>query len=102
MDEAAEKDLSRGGHADNAGVGEMDGDGDESLVKEGEAQVLLSVTEAGLGAMLMLLGCFVERSALDGVVCCECSSCTKSNILYCIEPTAWPAGQQRGCFGATN
>lgn len=30
----------------------MEGEGDESLVNEGEAEVLLSVTEVGLEAML--------------------------------------------------
>ena len=35
-DELAEKDRLRGGQADNAGVGEIDGEGEESLVKRGE------------------------------------------------------------------
>ena len=36
MDELAEKDRLSGGHADIAGVGDVDGDGDESLVRGGE------------------------------------------------------------------
>lgn len=36
IDELAEKDRLRGGQADRAGVGDVDGDGEESLVKGGE------------------------------------------------------------------
>ncbi len=36
VDEFAEKDRLRGGQADIAGVGDADGDGEESLVKGGE------------------------------------------------------------------
>ena len=39
----AENDRSNLGHADNAGVGDTDGDGEESLVKGGDAEALLSV-----------------------------------------------------------
>jgi len=35
-DDAAENDRLNGGHAIKAGVGEMDGEGDGSLVKGGE------------------------------------------------------------------
>ena len=35
-DELAEKDRVNGGQADIAGVGDVDGDGEESLVKGGE------------------------------------------------------------------
>lgn len=51
-DEVAEKDLSNLGHADSAGVGEMEGDGEESLVNSGDAEALLSVVAVGLGIML--------------------------------------------------
>jgi hypothetical protein len=47
----------------------MEGDGDESLVNEGEAgeaEVLLSVTEVGLRAMLS--ECFAAWCSLDGVL----------------------------------
>lgn len=47
----AEKDLSNLGHADSAGVGEMEGDGEESLVNGGDAEPLLSVVTVGLGVM---------------------------------------------------
>lgn len=50
-DEVAEKDRLNGGQADRAGVGETDGDGEESLVRGGELEVLLSVVEDGLRAM---------------------------------------------------
>ena len=37
----------------------MEGDGDESLVNEGEVQALLPVAEVGLNAILLLLtDCF--------------------------------------------
>lgn len=48
----AEKDLSNLGHADNAGVGEMDGEGEEFLVNGGDAEALLSVVAVGLRVML--------------------------------------------------
>lgn len=51
-DEVAEKDLSNLGHADSAGVGEMEGDGEKSLVNSGDAEALLSVVAVGLGIML--------------------------------------------------
>lgn len=51
-DELAEKDLSSLGHADSAGVGEMEGEGEESLVNGGDAEALLSVVAEGLGIML--------------------------------------------------
>ena len=41
--DAAENDLLRGGQADSAGVGEIDGDGEESLVNGGELEAMLSV-----------------------------------------------------------
>lgn len=40
-DEVAEKDRSSLGQADSAGVGEIEGDGDESLVKGGDMEALL-------------------------------------------------------------
>lgn len=49
VDELAEKDRLNGGQADSAGVGDVDGDGEESLVKGGEQEALLSVN--GLIAM---------------------------------------------------
>ncbi len=48
-EEVAEKDRSSLGHADRAGVGEIEGDGEESLVKGGE---LLPVVEVGLRVIL--------------------------------------------------
>lgn len=48
----AEKDLSNLGHVDRAGVGEMDGDGEESLVNGGDVDALLSVVTVGLRVML--------------------------------------------------
>lgn len=48
----AEKDLSNLGHADSAGVGETEGDGEESLVNGGDAEALLSVVDVGLTVML--------------------------------------------------
>ncbi len=44
----------------------MEGDGDESLVKEGDAEVLLSVTEVGLRAMLSEW--FAAWCSLDSVL----------------------------------
>ena len=41
--DAAENDLLRGGQADSAGVGEIEGDGEESLVNGGELEAMLSV-----------------------------------------------------------
>ena len=38
MDEVVEKHRSNGGHADKAGVGEIEGEGEESLVKGGEGE----------------------------------------------------------------
>lgn len=54
VDELAEKDRLSGGQADIAGVGDVDGDGEESLVKlvkGGEQEPLLSggVLEARVG-----------------------------------------------------
>ena len=43
--EAAEKDLLKGGQGDSAGVGEIEGDGEESLVKGGELEATLSVDD---------------------------------------------------------
>lgn len=40
-DEVAEKDRSSLGQADRAGVGEIEGDGEESLVKGGDMEALL-------------------------------------------------------------
>lgn len=51
-DEVAEKDRSNLGHADSAGVGETEGDGEESLVNGGDAEALLSVVAVGLRVML--------------------------------------------------
>lgn len=54
MDEAADTDRSRGGHAESAGVGEMEGEGEESLVIGGEADTLLSSAIKGLGAIVVV------------------------------------------------
>ena len=53
-DDAAEKERPRGGQADSAGVGESDGEGEESLVNGGEAKAWLSlVLQAGLKLVLI-------------------------------------------------
>ena len=41
-DEASEKDRSREGHGDKAGTGEIEGEGDVSLVNEGDSESVLS------------------------------------------------------------
>lgn len=48
VDEAADTDRSSGGHAESAGVGEMDGEGEESLVSGGELEILRSSAMEGL------------------------------------------------------
>ena len=48
--EVAENDRLSGGQANNAGVGESDGDGEESLVNGGELDAMLSVLKEGLRA----------------------------------------------------
>ena len=48
--EVAENDRLSGGQANNAGVGESDGDGEESLVNGGELDAMLSVVNEGLKA----------------------------------------------------
>ena len=68
-DELAEKDLLKGGQANSAGVGDIDGDGEESLVKGGELETLLSVADEGLMAIVgtldkVFLGLYVE--AVEG------------------------------------
>ena len=50
--EVAENDRQSGGQANRAGVGESEGDGEESLVKGGELDALLSVVNEGLKAKL--------------------------------------------------
>lgn len=45
--EVAENDRLSGGQANNAGVGESDGDGEESLVNGGELDAVLSVVKEG-------------------------------------------------------
>lgn len=47
-DEVAENERLSGGQAKIAGVGEVDGDGDEPRVKGGEFESLLSVADNGL------------------------------------------------------
>jgi len=47
-DEVAENERLSGGQANSAGVGENEGDGEESRVKGGEPEASLSVAEAGL------------------------------------------------------
>lgn len=51
VDDVADTDLSSGGHADSAGVGEIDGEGEESLVVGGDADTLRSMATAGLRAI---------------------------------------------------
>ncbi len=53
VDEVAETDRSKGGQAERAGVGEMDGEGDESLVIGGEADKLRSSAVAGPGVIVV-------------------------------------------------
>ena len=54
----AEKDRPNGEEAYSAGDGEMDGDGEESLVKGGELdRLLLSVVDEGLNSNLGGLNC---------------------------------------------
>ena len=59
VDELAENDRLSGGQANNAGVGDIDGDGEESLVKGGEYEALLSGDglEAFIGTGGALLAC---------------------------------------------
>lgn len=59
VDELAEKDRLSGGQADIAGVGDMDGDGEESLVKGGEYEALLPGD--GLKAVVGMLGALLTR-----------------------------------------
>lgn len=47
-DEVAEKERLNGGQANIAGVGDVEGDGEESLVKGGEPEASLSVVDEGL------------------------------------------------------
>lgn len=61
-DEAAENDRLKGGQASKAGVGEIDGEGDESLVKGGVLEALLSVAEDGLIAIVGLKGTLLVYS----------------------------------------
>lgn len=56
VDEVADTDRSRGGHADRAGVGEMEGEGEESLVIGGEAETLRPNAMEGLGAIVVVGG----------------------------------------------
>ena len=51
-DELAEKDRLRGGQAKIAGVGEIEGEGEESRVKGGDAEPLLSVAMTGPGELM--------------------------------------------------
>lgn len=44
----------------------MEGDGDESLVNKGEAELLLSVTDVGLRAMVP--ECFAAWISFEGVL----------------------------------
>ena len=50
-EDAVETDRSSPGHAERAGVGERDGDGEDSLVV-GEVDIWLSGTRIGLKAIL--------------------------------------------------
>jgi len=47
-EEAVEKDRSSFGHADKRGVGDEDGDGEESLVVVGDAEMVFSGARKGL------------------------------------------------------
>ena len=60
VDELAEKDRLSGGQADIAGIGDVDGDGEESLVKGGEYEVLLSGD--GLEAVVNIRRASLTRS----------------------------------------
>lgn len=51
-EEAVENDRSNSGHADRAGIGEREGDGDESLVVVGDAEMALSGARRGLKDIL--------------------------------------------------
>ena len=51
-EDAVEKDRSNSGHAERAGVGEIDGDGDESRVVVGEVDMFRSGARKGLKDIL--------------------------------------------------
>lgn len=51
-EDAVETDRSSSGHAERAGVGERDGDGEDSLVVVGEVEIWPSCTRIGLKAIL--------------------------------------------------
>lgn len=51
-EEAVEMDRSSSGHAERAGVGESDGEGEDSLVAVGEADLWFSGTRIGLKSIL--------------------------------------------------
>ena len=51
-DDAAENDRSNSGHAERVGVGENEGEGEESRVAIGEADMVSSGTRNGLKAIL--------------------------------------------------
>ena len=51
-EDAAENDRSKSGHADRAGVGEDEGEGEESRVAIGEAGMVSSGARNGLNAIL--------------------------------------------------
>lgn len=63
-DEAAENDRLNGGQASKAGVGEIDGEGDESPVRGGEFEALLSVAEDGLIAIVGVTGTLLVCSCI--------------------------------------
>lgn len=63
-EEAAENDRLSGGQASNAGVGEIDGEGDEFLVIGGELDALLSVAEDGLIAIVGIMKALPVRSCM--------------------------------------
>ena len=48
----AENDRPSGGQAERAGVGDIEGEGEESLVNGGEVEALLSVVDDGLKAIV--------------------------------------------------
>lgn len=83
-DDVAENDRSSLGHADIAGVGETEGEGEESLVKGGDAEALLSVAVDEL--MVRVNSSCVPGSCIDeeGKVSDMAKSASRYLKLGCI------------------